>query len=288
MKIRYAVLAGAALLACSAWAQTDLVAPPPPPPPPPGADSADKVMFFKVISDRAGMDAQPVKGAPYSADQTTSTVQTLGDGNRIVQTSTAKVYRDEQGRSRVEQSLGGIGAMASSEKHTMIMIHDPVAGVEYNLDPGSHTAHKFSTNDPDSAKVRVEKMAMDRKQVFFSSRDRLNDKTGVVTYKVDRISDAKTTKEDLGSQMMEGLSVTGTRTTTTIPAGAEGNEQPMLIVDEVWYSPELQTTIKTFHSDPRMGQTVFTVTNVNRTNPDPSLFQVPADYKISGGAPPQP
>jgi hypothetical protein len=39
----------------------------------------------------------PVKGAPYSATINNESVQTLADGNRIVQTNTGTVYRDSQG-----------------------------------------------------------------------------------------------------------------------------------------------------------------------------------------------
>ena len=45
--------------------------------------------------------------------------------------------------------------------------------------------------------------------------------------------------EQLGEQVLEGLLVTGTRVAHTIPAGALGNERPIEIVTERWYSPEL-------------------------------------------------
>jgi hypothetical protein len=271
-------MAAAFVLASAARAQTDLN--------PPGPD---RVFFFKTTSERGGMELKAIKGAPYSAEQTTTTTQTLADGNRIVQTSTAKVYRDGQGRSRVEQSFGSIGALASAGKHSMIMINDAVAGVRYNLRPESHTADKMPSVGPpppplppDPDKIRAEKRARDTSQVFFSSDVRAEGTAGVVTYDAPPPG-IKTNDENLGPQTMEGLSVTGTRKTVTIPAGAEGNELPMQIVDERWYSPDLQTNLKTIHTDPRMGQTVFTVTNVSRANPDASLFQVPADYQITDG-----
>jgi hypothetical protein len=276
--IQYAVFAAAVVLRTRAWAQTEL--------PPPGPD---KAFFFKTTMEHSGMAVKAVKGAPYSADQTTTTTQTLADGNRIVQTSTAKVYRDEQGRSRVEQSLGSIGTLASAEKHTLIMIDDPVAGVRYNLQPEIHSAQKMATVGPpppplppDGDKLRAEKVAHEKTQIFFSTASGHEGTGGMVTFVSDSPG-VKTADENLGTQTMEGLSVTGTRTTITIPAGGEGNELPMQIVDERWYSPDLQTNIKTIHTDPRMGQTVFTVSNVSRANPDPSLFQVPADYQMTEG-----
>ena len=79
---------------------------------------------------------------------------------------------------------------------------------------------------------------------------------------------------------MEGVTVTGTRTTRTIPAGQIGNERPLSIVTEVWTSPELKTVIYSKRSDPRMGDQTFQLTNIVRAEPDPSLFIVPSDFKI--------
>jgi hypothetical protein len=77
----------------------------------------------------------------------------------------------------------------------------------------------------------------------------------------------------------------GTRITRTIPAGAIGNEKPIVIVTERWYSNDLQTVVMTKRSDPRMGETTFTLTNIQRSEPDPALFQVPADYSVVAGRP---
>jgi hypothetical protein len=87
-------------------------------------------------------------------------------------------------------------------------------------------------------------------------------------------------KEDLGSQVIEGLFATGTRTTTTIAAGSIGNEQPILIVSEQWFSADLKVLVMTKHSDPRSGETIYRLTNVVQAEPARSLFEVPADYAI--------
>lgn len=87
-------------------------------------------------------------------------------------------------------------------------------------------------------------------------------------------------EESLGEQMMEGVKVEGKRYTTTIPAGEIGNEQPINIVTEKWYSQELRQTIYMKTTDPRFGETVYRLTNINRSEPDRSLFEVPLDYTI--------
>jgi hypothetical protein len=86
--------------------------------------------------------------------------------------------------------------------------------------------------------------------------------------------------ETLGKQTIDGVQAEGTRSTITIPAGEIGNEREIKIVNERWYSPELQTVILSKHSDPRMGETVYRLTNINRSDPHPSLFQVPSDYTL--------
>jgi len=243
---------------------------------------------YKIINDHMGMEMQAVAGAPYSANQATTTTQVLADGNRIVHTSTAKVYRDAKGRTRVEHTLGSIGPVESEEPHTMIMINDPVAGVQFHLEPQSHSAYKTPAMEPGTAtnKRQAETMATERTQSVATasfSTSGGEGVPGVFVFKSARLADLKKSTEDLGTQTMEGLQLKGTRTTSTIPAGAEGNEQPMQIVDEQWYSPDLHTNIKTIHTDPRMGQTIFTVTNVNRANPDASLFKIPPDYEVVEG-----
>ena len=86
--------------------------------------------------------------------------------------------------------------------------------------------------------------------------------------------------DDLGTQTLDGVKTQGARVTTTIPAGQVGNERPIEVINEAWYSSELQTTVMTKRSDPRTGEIVFRLANVSRTEPDHSLFEVPADYKI--------
>ena len=105
------------------------------PPPPPDAN----VVFFATES----FGGKVVKGAPYSAEAVTETIQTLGDGNRIVNRITSMLYRDSEGRTRREQSLKGLGIFGTGEEpFKTIFINDPVAGVTFALDSRSHTAHK--------------------------------------------------------------------------------------------------------------------------------------------------
>jgi hypothetical protein len=89
--------------------------------------------------------------------------------------------------------------------------------------------------------------------------------------------------ESLGKQLIEGVEADGTRTTVTIPAGEIGNERPIDIVEERWYSPELQTLVLSKRTDPMSGDMTYRLTNINRNEPVRSLFEVPSDYKIKEG-----
>ena len=89
-----------------------------------------------------------------------------------------------------------------------------------------------------------------------------------------------TRTEELGTRDFEGVSAEGTRSVTTIPEGAIGNERPIEITYERWYSKELGLVVYSKHSDPRFGEQTYRVTNIVRSEPDPSLFSVPQGYRV--------
>jgi len=251
-----------------------------------------------------------VKGAPYSAEAVTETIQTLGDGNRIVNRLTSSVFRDSEGRTRREQTLKGLGALGAGEEQLQtIFINDPVAGVTYSLDSRSHTAHKsmplkfnFTTKFPpgpesQSFEFKVERGAPAAGAVIMTAPlgagpegarippPGIEGAVGAGTYvfRTREGPNPNEVKEQLGKQTIEGVEAEGTRTTVTIPAGEIGNERPIEIVSERWYSPELQLVVMSRTSDPRMGETTYKLTNINRTEPAKSLFEVPAGYTVKEG-----
>lgn len=268
---------------------------------PPPRDNFEYIgarMFF----EGEGPGDKVVKGVPYSADSVTEATQLLADGNQINHQEKATVYRDSEGRTRRETSLTNVGPWsASGGPHQLIHINDPVAGVNYMLDPREKTAIKL-TREPlagrhmkevgmkaaQTAEQPPEGPGFQRLTVEASQSD--GGGTGAVVA-VEKVrvegaeSSAQRTSEPLGTQVMEGLEVQGTRTTETIPAGSIGNVNPITIVNERWYSPELQVYVMTKHSDPRFGETVTQLTNISRQEPALALFQVPPDYTIKEGGP---
>ena len=90
----------------------------------------------------------------------------------------------------------------------------------------------------------------------------------------------KATTKDLGTRDFNGVKAEGKLRSYEIPAGEIGNRNPIVVSDETWYSPELQITVYTKHSDPRSGDTVFRLENLKRDEPAASLFAVPSDYTV--------
>jgi hypothetical protein len=208
------------------------------------------------------MPGRVVKNAPYSADLVTESTQTLPDGNRIHQTSTAHVYRDSEGRTRREPSLNSLNSLApNSHLGAVIFINDPVAGANYALSSRDKTATRSPGPRPGGRSNQA--------------------KSAGGPPPGGRHFNGNVKDESLGRQTIEGVPADGTRTTLTIPAGQIGNEQPIQIVTESWYSPDLQAVVMSKRSDPRTGDSSFHMANLSRTEPAATLFQVPADYKVA-------
>jgi TonB family protein len=253
----------------------------------------DDDTFFYVTSEMS-FDGKLVKGAPYSAQAVTEMTQTLGDGNRIVNKVTTTVYRDSEGRTRREQMLRAIGPFATTgEPPQLIFINDPVAGLSYVLDVRTHVARRmprleFKTAGPSGgARVNLAttpalERGENKSEGWEISVPRLSGgEAGFAIGIGDEGNQGKS--ESLGKQTIEGVEAEGTRITVTIPAGDIGNERAIEIVSERWYSSELQTVVMRRHSDPRFGETIYRLTNIDRSEPDKSLFEVPADYTIRSG-----
>jgi hypothetical protein len=251
--IRLAAL-GLAILCFGAVARTQSG---PPPGPPPGRGMPFGDIGFEGFE--AGFGGKTVSGAPFTATFSTQTNHVLSDGNQIQRTTTGTIARDGQGRTRRDLTLSAIGPWTASGKAAphVVIINDPVANVQYILDTDKKIARKVI---PPPANWRGPNGTPPQNGTPKNQKDE--------------------TTLDLGTQFLGGVSATGTRITRTIPAGAIGNVQPLLITTERWLSPDLQTMVLTKRTDPRTGTALFQLTNILRQEPDPSLFQVPSDYTV--------
>jgi hypothetical protein len=236
----------------------------------------------------------PVQGAPYSATITNESIQTLGDGTKITQSMSGSVARDAQGRTRQDAPLPVIGNMAAADAPHFVFIQDPVAQAAYTLNLTDKTAQKMPTPPmpPPGANVNMSGAAGGEGKVIMQMSGSMPSggpppgppPEGIMLQRTFIASDqGKVTTEDLGTQTMESVQVTGVRTTRTISAGEIGNDRPITIVTEVWTSPDLKAIVYSKRSDPRMGEQTFQLTNIVRSEPDASLFTVPPDFKIVEG-----
>jgi hypothetical protein len=232
---------------------------------------------FQYFTQGVIFNGRPVTGAPYSADEKTESVQTLADGNRIVNTTTVRVYRDSYGRTRREMTIPEMGG--ETKPRTMITITDPVDGLSLTLDAQNKTAHKMPMPGmPVSGDAKM-------RQAELKMVTEANMTTGPGYRVVRRGALTEPKHEDLGNSLIEGVSVEGTRETSTIEANAMGNEREITITSERWFSPDLKVEVKSVHKDPRTGETTHTLTNISRAEPDSSLFRAPGDYKLDEGKP---
>jgi len=227
---------------------------------------------FAFVSAEMSFEGKTVTGSPYSANAVTETVQTLADGNRISQKSEGLVARDSQGRTRREQTLGA-GLMPAGDTQKIVFINDPVAQANYVLRP-DRTAEKMAPMKPPAPGEIGQHFMITNvgggtgplpPPMAFSKTARLASKDNV---------------EELGQQTIEGVLAEGKRITAVIPAGSIGNDRDIQVVNETWYSPELQTIVSSTRTDPRMGTTTFRLTNIQRAEPSADLFQVPSDYTV--------
>ena len=258
---------------------------------------------LQVERARVSVESRVTKGAPYSAEAVTETLQVLGDGNRISRKSVSRIFRDSEGRTRRE-------TVSPAGEVTTINISDPVAQSSYFLDVRTKTASRaggqvgFVTMPSGTPGVSVRALATTTPTEVPPAELRARQDVEMATAAAAGARGAgggaggggrggaaptvaaaarpgtNMAKEELGTQIVEGVMATGTRSTTTIEAGVIGNAQPIHIVSEQWYSDDLKVLVRTRHSDPRTGETTYRLTNVVLAEPAKTLFEVPADYTL--------
>jgi hypothetical protein len=246
----------AAALLMTAVLSAQEASPPPPLPNMPGG------MMGAGPFGRGGFGgrAKVITGAPYSADVSNQSVQTLADGNTIIRSTNGHVARDSQGRTYSQETIMG-GSFAANGSATITFITDPVAGYAYTLDSSTKTAIRRVLKTPPTGTTPGSNAPQGR--AHFGPPDSANVATS-----------------DLGTRNISGVNAQGKSATHTIPAGAMGNAQPIVSTNETWYSPDLQIPVLAIRNDPRMGQSTYTLTNIQRSEPPATLFQVPPDYTI--------
>ena len=241
------------------------------------ANEALEVMLLRTSASTRCTDDCTVRSLPYSAERVTETVKVLADGNRIVQRNTEKLYRDSDGRTRVESEWNG---------KPLVQIQDPVGGMSYRLYPDTKTGYRMAIAAPTLPSMPLSEPiflscciwaptgpaapAPGAAKVAEQLAPALNvDAAGTVAQ-----------SRSLGTKQIEGLTASGTHTTVTVPAGAAGNVKPMISTTEMWMARDLWIPLEMRMSNPFMGDSVMHVRNLSRLEPPTALFAVPADYTV--------
>ncbi len=223
------------------------------PPPPQGMNMAPNAKF---IGAELRFGDRLVKAQPFSAEILIEDTKRLFDGTTVTKQNRGAIYRDGEGRTRREQPLemvGGVNIVGNGNKPQMLVfINDFASQSQIFLDLNAKIARK----NPLGA--------------------------GPGPLEPQKRPDAK--EESLGTKTIEGVSVEGTRITFEIPAGQIGNDKPMQVVDERWFSKELQVLVMSRHLDPIAGEHVFKLVNIKRIEPSTELFAIPSGFKIEGPA----
>ena len=210
-------------------------------------------------------------GEPYTAVAKTTHIQTLADGNKITRKTSVREARDSAGRTYRETrpdlpgDLGGI---------TTVVVHDPVNRVQIIWNTRAKVANIIHLPDPEQIRARAAEAP--------------NPPPLPTPPTPQATPGPKAEVEHLGFQTVNGVMAEGTRTTRTIPAGRQGNEQPIVITNEVWISRDLRLVVRSLNNDPRTGATTMDLTDIQQGEPDPALFQAPEGYTVKEQFPPQP
>lgn len=201
-----------------------------------------------------GISVLPLPAQPFSGRSTTEWTRTLQDGSIVTVHLFAMVARDSQGRIyREGRNFVPVSSDREPKRYRFI-VRDPI----------THT----------QTLCMVAKRSCDVTDYFASP--------SFTPMRVGPFDNGKRSlaRESIGQDVIDGISVVGTRETVTINAGVVGNSQALSIVREFWYSPELQVNLEITRKDPREGTQLVRVHEVTRSDPDPNLFKVPEGYTV--------
>jgi hypothetical protein len=272
-RVRMSMVLGGILMSSAGLARAQDAAPLTPPPMAllqvPGPEAGMISEHIELLGFEGLHGGKVVTGVPFSAVAVSESTQTLADGNHIARKTQTNLFRDSQGRFRKEVTLPAIGPLATSgQPKSFVFINDPVAGTNFILHADTKTAEQME-------------------RPFAGMKGPLKDalKGKMESRQQQEIANGSLKKEDLGTQTIAGVSAQGTRITHTIPAGQIGNDKAITIVSERWYSDDLQMVVMSKRSDPRFGDTTYTLTNIQRQEPAALLFAVPSDYAVTQGGP---
>jgi hypothetical protein len=201
-----------------------------------------------------GVELLAIPGKPLTGKSSIEWTRTLEDGSTLSVQGLSNLARDSQGRMYRERRNWVPAGSGKENPLIEKMYFDPVAKTRTVC---TVRLKQCIVNDfhPRTSLVAVPSRP-------FVSPDR------------------SVTQEALGNDVIEEMNVTGTRETTTINAGEQGNSQPLVITREFWFSPELATNLTVTRLDPRVGKQVVRLVDLAVGEPDAKIFALPEGYEV--------
>jgi hypothetical protein len=236
-----------------------------------------------VSAGSVGIPLGGIANKPYSATVKTTVVQKLADGTTITRVSTTKEARDSEGRTMHQTSLyvpNGQPAIVNTS------VFDPSSRTMTHWMSQSKQATVLQLPEPKSPAANLPTQKTVPAGGPSSKGPADGQSQSATAARAARIRNRQ--REELGGKTIAGVYAEGTRITMTIPEGAEGNDRPITIVNEIWRAPELDITVLSVTEDPRTGTRTSEVTDLDRAEPNPSVFQVPEGYTVKDQNPGQP
>jgi hypothetical protein len=187
-----------------------------------------------------------VPNRPYTAQVIERDVQTRANGAQVQRKTKIFEARDSQGRRWIESFQSD-----NMDRPMMVTLYIPLRRQFIQLFPGQRTARVMTF--PGTGPIPIHQ----------------------------NLHVLRTTTESLPGQTMQGIYAEGTRTTQVMPPGADHGPN-VVDVRETWISPDLKIVVfsKDTSTDPDSEQITTEIRQLDRSEPNPALFEIPADYKI--------
>jgi hypothetical protein len=199
-----------------------------------------------------------VSGKPYSLASKTTSSKRLADRTWTTTVLEERKMRDSEGRERAEMTNGSGGPPA-------VTLTDPAAQTIVSLFLFNKTAilKHISLPKPPTPEQEARSAEIRAKAAEYRAAHPSGDTTA------------------LPPRTIVGVSAEGERRIITLRAATLSNGDPVRVVEETWTSPDLGIPLASTSDDPRGLKIAMKITDLQRTEPDPSLFKIPADYQIT-------
>jgi hypothetical protein len=201
----------------------------------------------------AGVVLLPIPDKPFSADTRIDWTETLEDGTVVTKHLDGHLARDEEGRMYREGRTFAEDSGGESRLETIVLF-DPVAKTHTVCVVATHHCRVMGYQ-PVTSFAPIPTGWFDNQTRYLS-------------------------RENLGTNVIQGLDVVGTRETVTINSGVQGNNRPLVSTRDFWYSPDLETNLSVTRKDPKEGTQVIQLLNISRSDLPPEKFQIPVGYSI--------